>query len=111
MSVHIHGIPRSPPCRRSAARCGQAHAYHSAPGAIAGRAGRADGASDHVQVAPPIENDPGAIIEGSYTLTEDSILRVYDADRNLLGTERLKLGEDPARVARQLLRKKQGNGF
>jgi hypothetical protein len=64
-----------------------------------------------VQVAPPTENDPGAIVEGSYTLTEDGLLRVFDTDQNLLGTERLKLGEDPARVARQLLRKKQGNGF
>jgi hypothetical protein len=64
-----------------------------------------------VQVAPRTENDPGAIIEGSYTLTEDGVLRVYDADQNLLGTECLKLGEDPARAARQLLRKKQGNGF
>jgi hypothetical protein len=64
-----------------------------------------------VQVAPPTEDDPGAVIEGSYTLAGDGVLRVYDADRNLLGTERLKLGEDPARVARQLLRKKLGNGF
>jgi hypothetical protein len=65
----------------------------------------------HVQVAPPTESDPGAIVEGSFTLTEDVVLRVYDTDQNLLGTERLKLGEDPARVAWRLLRKKQGNGF
>jgi hypothetical protein len=50
-----------------------------------------------VQVAPPTENDPGAVIEGSYTLTEDGLLRVFDTDQNLLGTERLKLGDDPAR--------------
>jgi hypothetical protein len=65
----------------------------------------------HVHVAPPTEDSPGEVIEGSYALAEDGLLRVYDTDQNLLGTERLKLGEDPARVARQLLRKKQGNGF
>jgi hypothetical protein len=43
-----------------------------------------------VQVAPPTENDPGAIVEGSYTLTEDGVVRVYDVDHNLLGTEHLR---------------------
>jgi hypothetical protein len=49
-----------------------------------------------VQVAPPTEDDPGAVIEGSYTLTESGVLRVYDADRNLLGTEHLAPGADAA---------------
>jgi hypothetical protein len=36
-----------------------------------------------VQVAPPTEDDPGAVIEGAYTL-EGNTLRVYDVDHNLL---------------------------
>jgi hypothetical protein len=61
-----------------------------------------------VQVAPPTETDPGAVIEGSYTLTEGGVLRVYDADRNLLGTERLQPGADARAAARRVLREKKG---
>jgi hypothetical protein len=62
-----------------------------------------------VQVAPPTENDPGAIVEGSYTLTEDGVVRVYD--HNLLGTEHLA-GAVAAATARRVLReKKSPNAF
>jgi hypothetical protein len=61
----------------------------------------------HVQVAPPTEDDPGAIIEGGCTLTEDGVLRVYDADGNLLGTEHLAPGADVRAAARRVLREKK----
>jgi hypothetical protein len=60
-----------------------------------------------VQVAPPTENDPGAIVEGSYTLG-DGVVRVYDADHNLLGTEHLRPGDDGGAAARRVLREKKG---
>jgi hypothetical protein len=60
-----------------------------------------------VQVAPPTDTDPGAIVEGSYTLTEDGVVRVYDADHNLLGTERLAPGADAGAAARRVLREKK----
>jgi hypothetical protein len=60
-----------------------------------------------VQVAPPTERDPGAIIEGSYALTENGVLRVYDADQNLLGTEHLRPGADAGAAARRVLREKK----
>jgi hypothetical protein len=60
-----------------------------------------------VQVAPPTENDPGAIVEGSYTLAEDGVVRVYDVDRNLLGTEHLAPGADAGAAARRVLREKK----
>ena len=55
--------------------------------------------------APPTEDDPGAVIEGGYTLTEDGLLRVYDTDRNLLGTEHP--GADAGTAARRVLRAKK----
>jgi hypothetical protein len=61
-----------------------------------------------VQVAPPTENDPGAIVEGTYTLTEGGLLRVYDTDQNLLGTEHLGPGADAGAAARRVLREKKG---
>jgi hypothetical protein len=45
-----------------------------------------------VQVAPPTEDSPGEVVEGTYTLAEDGVLRVYDGDRNLLGTDHLPPG-------------------
>ena len=60
-----------------------------------------------VQVAPPTENDPGAIVEGSYTLAEDGVVRVYDVDHNLLGTEHLRPGADAGAAARRVLREKK----
>jgi hypothetical protein len=63
-----------------------------------------------VQVAPPTDTDPGAIVEGSYTLTEDGVLRVYDVDHNLLGTEHLAPGADAGAAARRVLREKKSPG-
>jgi hypothetical protein len=63
-----------------------------------------------VQVAPPTETDPGAIVEGSYTLAEDGVVRVYDVDHNLLGTEHLPPGADAGAAARRVLRGKVGGG-
>jgi hypothetical protein len=60
-----------------------------------------------VQVAPPTDTDPGAIVEGSYTL-EDDVVRVYDVDQNLLGTEHLAPGADAGAAARRVLREKKG---
>ena len=60
-----------------------------------------------VHVAPPTETDPGAIVEGSYTLTEDGVVRVYDVDHNLLGTEHLRPGADAGAAARRVLREKK----
>jgi hypothetical protein len=57
--------------------------------------------------APPTECDPGAVIEGSYTLAEDGVLRVYDTDQNLLGTEHLHPGADGGAAARRVLREKK----
>jgi hypothetical protein len=73
----------------------------------------AAGAAAPWAAPPPFRTDlpplysPGPCLRQRGTPNPDS----FDTDQNLLGTERLKLGEDPARVARQLLRKKQGNGF
>jgi hypothetical protein len=63
-----------------------------------------------VQIAPPTETDPGAIVEGSYTLAEDGVVRVYDVDHNLLGTEHLPPGADAGPAARRVLRGKVGGG-
>jgi hypothetical protein len=63
-----------------------------------------------VRVAPPTDADPGAIVEGTYTLTEDGVLRVYDTDRNLLGTEHLHPGADAGAAARRVLREKKSPG-
>jgi hypothetical protein len=68
------------------------------------------GAAGHriwVQVAPPTENSPGEIIEGSFTL-EGNDLRVFDVDHNLLGTEHLPPDADAAAAARRVLREKKG---
>jgi hypothetical protein len=65
----------------------------------------------YVQVAPPTENDPaGAIVEGSYSLTEDGVLRVYDVDGNPIGTEHLSPDADAVAAARRVLRGKVGGG-
>jgi hypothetical protein len=62
----------------------------------------------YVQVAPPTENDPGAIIEGSYSAYGGTV-RVYDADGHLLGVEHTDA--NAAAVARRLLRAKKSPGF
>jgi hypothetical protein len=59
------------------------------------------------QIAPPTDTDPGSVIEGTYTLAENGILRVYDVDGNLLGTEHLAPGADAGAAARRVLREKK----
>lgn len=62
------------------------------------------------QVAAPTDTDPGAIIEASYTF-QDGVVRVYDLDGNLIGTEHLSPDANAAAVARQVLRAKKSPGF
>jgi hypothetical protein len=63
----------------------------------------------YVQVAPPTEDSPaGAIVEGSYSLTEDGVVRVYDVDGNLVATDHLSPDADAAAAARRMLREKKG---
>jgi hypothetical protein len=60
-------------------------------------------------VRPPDEdkNDPGQIIQGAYSLS-GSVLRVYDADDRLIGTDKLKPGDDAVHAARKVLKEKHG---
>jgi hypothetical protein len=61
-----------------------------------------------VQVAAPTDTDPGSVIEGTYTLAEGGVLRVYDVDGNPIGTEHLPPDANAAAVARRVLREKKG---
>jgi hypothetical protein len=61
----------------------------------------------HVQVAPPTDNDPGSVIEGSFTVSANGTLRVYGADSNLLGTEHLRPEANAGAAARRVLREKK----
>jgi hypothetical protein len=61
----------------------------------------------YAQVAPPTDTDPGAIVEGSYSLTENGVLRVYDVDGNLLGTEHLRPDANAGAAARRVLREQK----
>jgi hypothetical protein len=59
----------------------------------------------YVQTAPPTDNDPGAIVEGSYSVYHGTV-RVYDADGHLLGVEHTDA--NAGAVARRVLRAKKG---
>jgi hypothetical protein len=60
------------------------------------------------QVAAPTDTNPGAIIEGNFTF-QDGVVRVYDLDGNLIGTEHLSSpNANAAAVARRVLREKKG---
>jgi hypothetical protein len=48
------------------------------------------------------------IVEGSYSLAENGVVRVYDVDHNLLGTEHLGPDADAGAAARRVLREKKG---
>jgi hypothetical protein len=63
----------------------------------------------HVQVrgSDPDKGDPGAIAEGSFTISSGGIVRVRDAEGQLLGTHVLQPMEDAAGVARRILREKK----
>ncbi|OLB78716.1 MAG: hypothetical protein AUI16_02975 [Alphaproteobacteria bacterium 13_2_20CM_2_64_7] len=115
--VIITGVPRSPDFEKDWARLPPAKPYdryasHDEPRKPAIVRPYEEPAElvahrIQVQVAPPTENDPGAIIEGTYTLAEDGILRVFDTDQNLLGTEHLHPGADAGAAARRVLREKK----
>ena len=47
------------------------------------------------------------MIEASYSLT-DTVLRVYDDEGRLLGTDRLQPGDDAVHAARRLLKERHG---
>jgi hypothetical protein len=62
------------------------------------------------EIQPSSGSDPGAIIEGRFAAS-DGLVRVWDMQGKLLGTQAFKTGDDPARVARKVLREKRGTGF
>jgi hypothetical protein len=64
----------------------------------------------YAEIHPAFGNDPGAIREGRYAAS-DGLVRVWDMQGKLLGTQAFKTGDDPARVARKVLREKRGTGF
>jgi len=64
----------------------------------------------YAEVRPCSGNDAGAIIEGRYAAS-DGLVRVWDMQGKLLGTQALKTGDDPAHAARKILRAKRDTGF
>ena len=48
---------------------------------------------------------PGQIIEATYSVT-DNVLRTYDDEGRLLGTDKLQPGDDAAHAARRILKEK-----
>ena len=56
-----------------------------------------------VTVEPATSSSPGAVAYGSYTVTGDKI-RVRNDRGKLVGTAELVPGDDPAHVARKILR-------
>ena len=63
----------------------------------------------YAEIQPSSESDPGAIIEGRYTAS-DGLVRVWDMQGKLLGTQVFN-GDNPAHVARKILRAKLNTGF
>jgi hypothetical protein len=51
--------------------------------------------------------DPGQIIEATYSVM-DGILRAFDDEGRLLGTDKLQPGDDAAHAARKILKEKHG---
>ena len=62
------------------------------------------------EARPASENDPGAIVEGAFTAA-GGMVRVFDAEGNLLGASPFKPGDDLEAVARRLLREKRNTDF
>ena len=60
-----------------------------------------------VRLPDPDKDDPGQIIEGSYSLS-GNVLRVYDETDRLLGTDTLRPGDDAVHAARKILKEKRG---
>jgi hypothetical protein len=63
----------------------------------------------HVQIrcSDPDKGDPGAIAEGSSTVSSGGLVRVRDAEGQPLGTHVLQPLEDPASMARRILQQKK----
>jgi hypothetical protein len=64
----------------------------------------------HVTVSNGSEEDPGQIAEGWYTI-EDGLLVLRDRDDRLITSRGLLKNEDPAVLARILLRERAPNDF
>jgi len=60
-----------------------------------------------VRLPDPDKDDPGQIIEASYSLS-GNVLRVYDETDRLLGTDTLRPGDDAVHAARKILKEKRG---
>jgi hypothetical protein len=60
-----------------------------------------------VRPPDPEKDNPGQIIEGSHSLS-GNVLRVYDDEGRLLGTDKLQPGGDAAHAARRVLKEKLG---
>jgi hypothetical protein len=65
----------------------------------------------HAQTRGSGPGDPGAIVEGSFTISSGGIVHVKDAEGRLLGTHVLQPMEDAAGQARKILREKRSPGF
>jgi hypothetical protein len=63
-----------------------------------------------VEIRPSSENDPGAIIEGSYALI-GNLVQVWDLQGKLLGSAAVHPDENPDSVARRILRARRNTGF
>jgi hypothetical protein len=61
-----------------------------------------------VRLPDPEKDDPGQIIEGSYSLS-GNVLRVYDDTGRLLGTDTLRPGDDVMHAARKILKESTGS--
>jgi hypothetical protein len=65
----------------------------------------------YAQVEQPCESNPGgSIVEGWFHIT-DGVLHLQDMQERPLASQPLTAGDDPARVARKLLRAKLGDDF
>jgi hypothetical protein len=62
-------------------------------------------------IAPRDENDPGAVLTGTYAVDEYNRLRVRDADGRDLGSEMLAEADDIEVAARRILRTAKRNDF
>jgi hypothetical protein len=62
-----------------------------------------------VEIRPSSENDPGQILEGRYA-TIGSLVQVWTLDGRLLGSGEARPDEEPASVARKILRAKSDCG-
>jgi len=64
-----------------------------------------------IETESPTETSPGAIREGHYTVDGGKV-RVTDAAGRTIGSEKLGPGQDPALIARRILRRgRSDNSF